>query len=136
MGNHCCSLPRTTMTSHNMISVNDVNRNSRKRGSSSGRGIDVRQVSPDRNQATVRLKNNTIKIATWNVRSLYRTGKLDNVRNEMKRMKVNVMGLCDVRWVGAGVMKIEDDTLIHSGGEKHERGVGVLIDKSIGKSLK
>ena len=32
------------------------------------------------------------KIGTWNVRSLYKSGKLTNVISEMKRMGVEIMG--------------------------------------------
>src|SRR5437899_7042422 len=35
------------------------------------------------------------KIATWNVRSLYRSGKLANVLKEMKRMGIGIMGVAE-----------------------------------------
>ena len=117
------------------ISRNDVNRNSSIRGSSYGRGGYVLQVPLDRHQDTVRLRN-SIKIATWNVRSLYKVGKFDNVKREMDRMKLDIMGLCDVRWKGAGLITSGDFTMVYSGGEKHERGVGVLLNKQCSKSLK
>ena len=60
-----------------------------------------RQVVLDRHHATACNKE-TIKIATWNVRSLYQTGKLENVKMEMDRLNINILGLCEVRWKGAG----------------------------------
>ena len=33
------------------------------------------------------------KIATWNVGSLYRKGKLGNVCKEMHRMKIDILGI-------------------------------------------
>ena len=48
-----------------------------------GRDFHVRQVEPDRHPATVRNRN-VMKIATWNVRTLSKDGKYENVEEEMK----------------------------------------------------
>ncbi|GFO08817.1 craniofacial development protein 2-like [Plakobranchus ocellatus] len=73
-------------------------------------------------------------MATWNVRTLHRKGKLENVK-EMERMKLNILGFTEVRWIGAGSMKLGSKTLIYSGGHAHERGVGILFDVTTAKSL-
>ena len=56
---------------------------------------------PDRHHATSCNKKSKT-IATWNVWTLLGKGKLDNVRHEMSRMKVNILGISKVRWKGAG----------------------------------
>ncbi|GFO38063.1 neuralized-like protein 1a [Plakobranchus ocellatus] len=53
----------------------------------------------------------------------------------MERMKLNILGLAEVRWTGAGSMKPGSKTPIYSGGHTHERGVGILFDITTAKSL-
>ena len=48
-----------------------------------------------------------IRVGTWNVRTMSK-GKLENVIREMVRNRVNVMGLSEVRWTGAGVIESEE----------------------------
>ncbi|GFO08930.1 craniofacial development protein 2 [Plakobranchus ocellatus] len=50
-------------------------------------------------------------------------------------MKLHILGLAEVRWTGAGSMKLGSKTLIYSGGHTHERGVGILFDVTTLKSL-
>ena len=83
-----------------------------------------------RQQATVcrtNTKKKPLKIATWNVRTLNQDGKLENVIQEMDRMNLNVLGLAEVRWKGAGSVIVDNKTMIYSGGKKHEKGVGIIF---------
>ncbi|GFN80053.1 craniofacial development protein 2-like [Plakobranchus ocellatus] len=50
-------------------------------------------------------------------------------------MKLNILGLAEVRWKGAGSMKLGRNLLIYSGGHTNERGVGILFDVTTAKSL-
>ena len=68
------------------------------------------------------------------VRTLYQAGKLENVIQEMGRLDVNTFGLCETRWTHSG-MQIDDYKIIYSGGDKHEKGVGIILDKERSKSL-
>ena len=71
--------PKNIMTDTNTNdTANGVNGNSH-RIASPGRDCHVRQVIPDRHPATVR-NNTTLKVATWNVRTLFQNGKFDNVK--------------------------------------------------------
>ena len=45
------------------------------------------------------------------------------------------MGMCEVRWTGAGFITSDEYTVIYSGGHKHERGVGILLDEQRSKCL-
>ncbi|KAK3771587.1 hypothetical protein RRG08_041516 [Elysia crispata] len=106
-----------------------------------GREVTVQQVAPGRHPATAckpRLdtRRKSMKIATWNVRTLYQEGKIENVIKEMDRMNLNIVGLAETRWTGAAVAKVDNKVFIFSGGSTHERGVGILFDESIEKSLK
>ena len=57
------------------------------------------QVIPDHYPTIVCRTNNVNKrIVTWAVRTIYKSGKMDNIMMEMKRMKINILGVCEVRW--------------------------------------
>ena len=52
-----------------------------------------------------------MKIVTWNVRTMYQSGKLENIVLETKRMGIDIMGLADVRWLQSGKIVWHDHTL-------------------------
>ena len=80
-------------------------------------------------------KKDHILIGTWNVRTLYKDGRIENVMKEMKRMKISILGLCETRHTGAGDFLFEKHNIIYSGGSKHERGVGIILDETKARSL-
>ena len=113
------------------------------REASPGTETRVRQGNLDRNQATAseseskpkgnrRYGNNEncSRIGTWNVRTLYQAGKLQNVLKEMKRLKCNILGICETRWTGAGCIREGDYTITYSGGDEHRNGVAIITDES------
>ncbi|CAF1383966.1 unnamed protein product, partial [Adineta ricciae] len=105
------------------------------KNTSLGRDGHVRQVTLYRQQATAQVKN-SFRIGTWNVRTMFQKGKLENAKKEMKRLQLNVLGLSEVRWTGAASFATGDYTLVYSGGDQHERGVGMLLDEQTSKSIK
>ena len=72
-----------------------------------------------------------IKIGTWNVRTMNPNGKIEEIQKEMKRMNLSILGLSEVRWPGAGKMDSDDLTFYYSGGERLERGVGIMVNKTV-----
>lgn len=46
------------------------------------------------------------KIATWNIRTLYQTGKLAQAVREMDRLKLDVLGVSETRWNGSGEVNV------------------------------
>ena len=70
-------------------------------------------MPPGGHPATAR-KTKPVRIGTWNVITLFQKGKLDNKDQEMDRMKLNIHGLAEVRWKGAGSIKVGSKTLIYS----------------------
>ena len=104
--------------------------------SSLGRDSHVPQVGLDHHPATVGIPNKTaIKLGTWNVRALFQCGKLENLKQEMNRLQLNILGICETRWTDAGSFRSDKFTIIYSGGMKHEKGVGILIDKNVSNSI-
>ncbi|GFO36568.1 craniofacial development protein 2-like [Plakobranchus ocellatus] len=82
-----------------------------------GRDSHVQQVAPGRHPASARKINTDpiSKIATWNVHTLHQKGKLENVVKEMYRIKLKILGLAEVRWTGAGSMKLGSKTNLLKG---------------------
>lgn len=81
-------------------------------------------------------RKNNIKMATWNVRTLTDLGKLENIKQEMKRMEINILGLCEMRWLGAGSLISEDVSIIYSGGDQQRNGIGIILDQKRARSVK
>ena len=94
-----------------------------------------------RHQATVNIGNNNsiskaIRIGTRNVQTIFQKGKLENIKQEMRRMKINILGLSEVILQGAGKITSDEFTIVYSGGDSHQRRVGKLIDAECSKALK
>ena len=102
-------------------------------GTSPGRNSYVTQVASDRHQATAQKLH--LRIGTWNVRTLYRAGQLENVVHEMNRAQLDILGLCETRWPGNGRLELENHMMLYSGGEQHAKGVALIMTKKVGKSV-
>ena len=83
----------------------------------------------------LKTKRQPLRIGTWNVRSLYATGKLDNAIKEAKYMNIDILGLSEIRWIVSGKIQKEQHTILYSGGDNHTRGVGIIINKNINKAV-
>lgn len=83
---------------------------------------------------------NQLRIATWNVRSLYAAGKLDNMIQEARRLKMNILGISELRWPGSGLCRHEHGTLYYSGRDPQDRnhwnGVGVFVSANYVRYVK
>ena len=71
------------------------------RTSPSGRLL-AQQGTFDRHPVTGCNTRENMKIATWNVRTMYQAGKLDNITQEATQLKVDIFGLAEVRWLESG----------------------------------
>ena len=80
-------------------------------------------------------KRNKIKIGTWNVRTMLRRGKLENIKQEMRKMEVNILGLSEVRWKEQGDFYSDGYRIIYSGGTESQRGVAVVLDNEISRKV-
>lgn len=120
------------MVSQQASKANDVNGISSHAGdvaSGSGFGKEPKVVNM-RNPCGRKLK-----IGTWNVRTMMREGKLENVKGEMKRNGINILGLSEVRWKGDGDFMSDDVRIIYAGGKESQRGVAILLDSEMAKRV-
>ena len=74
-------------------------------------------------------------ITTWIVRTLYQAGKLDNVIQEMKKMKIDILGIAETRWTESGKIRKNNHTILYSGGQEHRNGLGILMKNNIARSI-
>ena len=72
-----------------------------------------------------------MKIATWNVRTMYQAGKLKNITNEATRLKVDILGLAEGRWLDLRNFQCASHTLIFTGAT----GVELLLSKTVSHSV-
>lgn len=88
-------------------------------------------------QGVLRIPGRKIKIATWNVKTLFKAGKLANAEYEMERMKWDVLGMSEVRWKGEGhISTTNGNRFYYSGGDQAQNGVGILISKNLTQYIK
>ncbi|GFO38874.1 endonuclease-reverse transcriptase [Plakobranchus ocellatus] len=53
-----------------------------------------------------------------------------------ERMKLNILGLSEVRWKGAGKITSGGHEIIYSGGTESEKGTGIIVDQTVSKAIK
>ena len=63
------------------------------------------------------------------IRTLNQGGKLENLKIEMQKNDVSVLGVSEVRWKGQGKIRSGDYTVYYSGGERAERRVATVVHK-------
>jgi hypothetical protein len=56
-------------------------------------------------------EQHSYKIGTWNVRTLNGGGKLENLKKEMQKNAVSILGLSEERWKGQGEIRSGDYTV-------------------------
>ena len=120
---------------------------SRPRSTTTAPPIVVRQDGSDksatgdkleeRQTKKIKLPTKGITVGTWNVRTLYATGKLGELCHEMSRYSWNVLGISEVRWLNFGEATTDEGHKIWYSGEqdKHELGVAIMVHKDTTNSV-
>ena len=100
-------------------------------GSTPGDKLEERQTKK------IKLPTKGITVGTWNVRTLYATGKLGELCHEMNRYSWNVLGISEVRWLNFGEATTDEGHKIWYSGErdKHELGVAIMVHKDTTNSV-
>ena len=81
-------------------------------------------------------RTTTTKIPTWNVRTLYQTGKLAQVIKEFENYNLYILGVTEMRWAGSGKIKKKDTTILYYGPEElHQKGIGIILNEETEKAL-
>ena len=85
---------------------------------------------------SIKLPQKITSIGTWNVRTLNRTGKIEELNNELSRYKWDIVGLSETRLSGCGELTTnEGNKIYYSGREKHQEDVGFIVRKELINSV-
>jgi len=66
---------------------------------------------------------------------LNRGGKLENLKQEMQKNEVSIVGVSELRWKGQGELRSGEYTVYCSGGERAEKVVVIVVHKSVVRSV-
>ena len=80
---------------------------------------------------------NLKKIGTWNIRSMYQSGKAANIIQEMKRLNIDILGCSEVRWPNSGKTIMDEYHIYYSGDDtaRNRNGVAIIIKREIAKAV-
>lgn len=83
------------------------------------------------------LDANTItRIGTWNVRTLYQCGRLEQLLHEFDNYRLDILGVSEMRWTGNGKMISDGKIVLYSGAKEHHvHGVGMVLSKTAAQAL-
>ncbi|XP_062830383.1 craniofacial development protein 2-like [Anolis carolinensis] len=83
----------------------------------------------------IRCSKDQHTIGAWNVRSMSQ-GKLDVVIDEMSRLKIDILGVSELKWTGMGHFTKDDHQIYYCGQEEHRRnGVAFIINNKVAKAV-
>ena len=82
---------------------------------------------------------NSVRIGTWNVRTMWKTSRSAQVVRLMRDYRLDILGISECRWTGSGKIKIGDGVeILYSGmpeGGPHVHGVALMLSQNTAKSL-
>lgn len=123
----------------------DDGRTNERKGTESEKLVDEKQADQE-NQGTSTMKRlmnkeygakkakgsgtDKTRFGTWNVRTLLKMGRMEEVAREMLRYRLGVLALQEIRWGGEGRIDKERYTFFYGGESKQgENGTGFMIDR-------
>ena len=59
-----------------------------------------------------------------------REGKLENIKSEMERNKINILGISEVRWKDGGDFESDGYRVLYAGEKECQRGVAIILDRT------
>ena len=108
----------------------------RRNNSRKNEGMDPKQkqypvVDVTGNRNKVRCCKEQYCIETWNVRSMNQ-GKLEVVKQEMAIVKVDILGISELKWTGMGEFNSDEHYIHYCGQESLGRnGVAIMVNQRI-----
>ena len=97
----------------------------------------IGRMSGERGRESIgklKLVNNAVIVGTWNVQTLWATGKLELLTHEMKRFRYDIIGISEVRWTGKGET-LNGDFIWSGEDNTHVREIGLLLNTKARKAL-
>lgn len=59
----------------------------------------------------------------------------ENIKQEMSRLNISILGICKTLWANNRDFVNDKHWIIHTGSDKNERGVGLILDQDLKKCL-
>ena len=81
----------------------------------------------------------SLRIASWNVRTLYEAGKCVQATREMQRYRLDILGVSETHWIQSGQKKLRSGELVLFSGKEegiHEEGVAIILSKRVQRTLR
>lgn len=79
----------------------------------------------------LRNRTNELNFATWNVRTLYRPGALEELKEQATKYKIDLIALQEVRWPNTGFIQHRTHSMFHTASKGGLFGTGFLVYKSL-----
>src|SRR6478609_11170245 len=76
-----------------------------------------------------------IRVGTWNVRMMNAMGKLKNVKEEMRRNRLSIMGVSEVRWKDGGDFVSDGCRVMYAGGPTCQREVALIAEAKVAERV-
>ena len=98
-----------------------------------------REFSEATRPNTLSLTRNT-NIGTWNVKTMYQSGKTMQVAREMRKYNITILGISETRWTQSGQKRLASgEMLLYSGHEEddapHTEGVAFMLSGPAQRAL-
>ena len=98
------------------------------------------QSREDAAELTSPPSSKALRIGSWNVRTMFETGKTLQIVKEMQRNNLHILGISETHWNRSGQHHLNSGELfIFSGHDEdgpHREGVGLLLSKAARKTLR
>ena len=72
-----------------------------------------------------------IRVGTWNVQTMNAMGKLENVKEDMQKNRLSIMGVSELRWKDGGDFVSDGYRVMYAGGPTCQRGVAVIVQAKV-----
>jgi len=83
-------------------------------------------------------RNTEMKIATWNVRSMYEMIETEQIIHEMERLRMDILGVSEMRWRGNGKLVMPAHMIYYAGNSEpnHYKRVGFVVTRKIDATVR
>ena len=101
--------------------------------------MDVGQTRKVSTNQTPRPSIKSLRIASWNVRTMCDTGRSAQLSREMQRYKVDILGISETHWIQSGQKRLRTGELVLPAGREdgiHAEGVALVLGKLAQKTLR
>ena len=106
-------------------------KNSRKNEGMEPKQTQYPAVDVTRDRSKVRCCKEQYCIGIWNFRSMNK-GKLEEVKKEMARVNVDILGISELKWTGMGEFNSDDHYIYNCGQESLRRNrVAIMVNKRV-----